>query len=108
MAEVKTSEDSWWMRSLLRAGVLLAVIFAARWAYHTQNVVIDLEVKTSAGTSAQLYFATDKQVFEEGRHVSFALRPDGEWHRYKLTLPPGRWKQLRFDPDAHARTVGIS
>ncbi len=104
---LRTGERPWWVRSAQRACLLLMVALIARWGFHEERVIVALEVKTTAGTSAWFHFASEKQEHNDARRTPLGLWPDGAWHRYHLSIPVGRWKRVLFAPDPNATEVAI-
>src|SRR6266851_3912548 len=80
--------------------VLIVIIFNVgqrRRPSHASRT-FEIEMRTSAGTSAQLFWAADLRFVEE-RSVRIPLQPGPEgFQRLRFPLPPNGIRWLRFDP----------
>ena len=80
--------------------VLIVIVFNVvqhRSSSHSRRT-FEIEMRASAGTSAQLFWADDLHFVEE-RSIRVPLQPTPEgFQRLRFPLPPGGVRWLRFDP----------
>ena len=70
------------------------------------RLLLSIRMKSDADADAQLFYGP---FFSEANSIRFAVNPDGDWHVYRLVLPPiGEGSFLRFDPAASPGHIVIS
>ena len=71
-----------------------------------QFVVVTWRMRSSGDPLGQLYFGAD---FAEERSRVFVVNNDGQWHDYRIALPPqGPGTRFRLDPCHGAAEVGLA
>ena len=81
---------------------LLITVFGSIWWIHSHypemsRLHFQVWMKTTTLDTAQLYY--DKgQGLSQDDSIEMPIIPDGLFHRYRLPLPEGPIRQLRFDP----------
>ncbi len=71
-----------------------------------QFAIVTLRMRSRGDPLGQLYFGA---VFSEEQSRAFVVKNDGEWHDYRIALPPqGAGTRLRLDPCAGAGEVGLA
>jgi hypothetical protein len=74
---------------------------------------VEIRMKVSAGSVAQLFFVTDTEAqTDEAKSLAFPVSADGQFHIYTLDMSAvpswkGTIRQLRFDPTDAASEVEI-
>ena len=68
---------------------------------------VKIRMKSDADASAELFYG---KQFREGRSVRFAVRNDGKWHEYALTILDklGSGTRFRLDPCAGSGEVTVA
>lgn len=96
---ISSRRAGWLGNSIARALLAGLTILLSLTLLGIYTVQIVLEMRTTAGQSAELYFAGDGQGYEELRKAAFPVVPDGIWHTYRVRLPyVQELARLRIDP----------
>jgi hypothetical protein len=68
--------------------------------------LVTLRMRSTGDTLGQLYHGTE---FSELQSRAFAVQPDGQWHDYRIPLPPLEpGSRLRLDPCHDAGSVAVA
>lgn len=71
-----------------------------------QFPLVTLRMRSAGDPLGQLYYGTK---FSEGNSRAFVVKNDGEWHEYRIPLPPlGPGFRLRLDPCHGAASVTVA
>ncbi len=71
-----------------------------------QFVLVTVRMRSTGDALGQLYYGT---AFSEGNSRGFVVKNDGQWHEYRIPLPPlGTGFRLRLDPSHEAGTVALA
>ena len=71
-----------------------------------QFVLVTLRMRSDSDALAQIYHGTD---FSEEKSRAFVVQNDGQWHEYRIPLPPqAPGARLRLDPGHDAGTVALA
>jgi hypothetical protein len=69
-------------------------------------LILEIDMRTSAGTAAQLYWSTDLN-FVDHRTILLPIRAGEDFQRLRFPLPSKGFKWLRFDPTNASGEVSI-
>lgn len=105
------------LRSPVMARALLATLVALMGALlfrlDLPNISVSLEMKSTTGSSGEIFYASSEAGYAQERSVPFPIRSDGNWHVYEMEFSPEiRIDRIRIDPGSgpgsvSARTVEL-
>src|SRR5690606_31611401 len=105
-SDISLLTSAWFVTFLFLVASTISLIAA-------NKTTVLLEMRSTGGDAGEVFYARGGGGYTPEHSQPFAIRPDGQWHRYSIELPGDRnLSGIRIDPGAsgggaHLRSITL-